>query len=1070
MIPQKRKLVVGRKLLIWLLVISFLFTQFIISPLFAQSTGTGRLAGGDRYETAVAVSQKGWKTSEYAVLARGDHFADALCAGPLAQKYSGPILLTPPNKLNSSTLQELKRLGVKHLFIAGGLGAVSQNVEDALKANGIAVIERIYGNDRYETAVKIAEKIGINGKAVLATGSDFPDALSISVIAAKTGMPILLTGKDTIPDVVKNYLVTNTISQTYLIGGSGVISSGVENQVPNPYRLAGNNRYETNVVIMQHFADSLNFENIYVAIGGGQIGNEFADALTGAVLAAKTSSPLILAGQTIPAGTADFLKGKILLSSKVTGLGGQKVIPSSALTSIVAFKEQISVTQKYSTAGTYGPETGTATISGSVTICAADVTLQNTIIEGDLLLAQSIGDGNVALRNVTVKGKTIINGGGPNSVIMYNFNGVTVVVDVPEGSRVRLVAQGNTTVANVSMEGNGMLQESELSGSGFVNVAIPAGAQVTLSGNFQQVNVEGTGANVTVANGSITTLSIPENAVGAQVNLASTATVNTLNVNATANITGQGQITNANITANGVTIEQNPMNTTVSPGTITNVGGLQQTGSSPPPSSGGGDSGPSSTTVSAITGADVLLRSGSIVMGYNFETSGVPISYSQAISNTYGLDLVNSNVTLAVKVGDVYNQVGNTVPLSSLTISDSNERGETAKVTFIDFATLLTTFGLDFSNPANVPTHVKVVVRSKTSINGQSVTNPWGPIDSDWVLIDNNLITPISAAKSGASLLAGNKTAGFTFPVSITLKDALDNDIPDGTYGVAIYNGGQDPIGGGQTVFANGQADVNALLAAAGTYSLTVKVNNITIETIENVTAVASPVLEEVESSMDGAKLNLTFSKPMADPSGKHAQFSITVNGTSNSVTAAELKSGDNEVIELTLTTPLAGSETITVAYTRGDVISADGGILCTFTPFVVGGSSDTAVTSKNNGEGQPHYAVTTDAVSMIPADNFIVAAATPITTSTTVGTLLSNLNLPANSEYKVFASAHNPYSGEPPVNAVANFRNNTSKASGETLALFDGVNGFPDFLFVLAQDGATLRGYRIHVGLGGPI
>lgn len=54
-------------------------------------------------------------------------------------------------------------------------------------------------------------------------------------------------------------------------------------------------------------------------------------------------------------------------------------------------------------AGTYGPATGTETISGNVVISAAGVTLQNTVITGDLLLAENIGDGDVHLKNVTVK-------------------------------------------------------------------------------------------------------------------------------------------------------------------------------------------------------------------------------------------------------------------------------------------------------------------------------------------------------------------------------------------------------------------------------------------------------------------------------------------------------------------------------------------------------------------------------------------------------------------------------------------------------------------------------------------
>ena len=642
-----------KKVFVWLLAISFLFTQILVSPILAQATGTGagsstdRIAGVDRYKTAVAVSQKGWKTAEYAVLARGDNFADALCAGPLAHKYGGPILLTQPNQLNSDTLVELKRLGVKHLFIAGGTGAVSQSVENALKSAGIQTVERIYGAERYETSVKIAEKVGLatsgtgSSKAVLATGSDFPDALSISGIAAKLGMPILLTAKDSLPASVGSYFQANTVTETYVVGGTGVISDATAAGVPNATRLADNDRYGTNVAVMQYFAGELNFENIYLAVG-----TNFADALTGAVLAAKSSGPLVLTGQTLPVGTASYLQNQLKLSTKVLGLGGRAVVPSAVLSGLVTAKEQIPVEEKYSTAGTYGPETGTKTIQGNVIISAADVTLKNTIIEGDLLLGRSIGDGDVELRDVTVKGKTIVNGGGPNSVIMFNFNGNTVSVDIPDGATVRLVAQGNSTILNVSMAAGGTLQESGLTGTGFINVTIPAGVEVILSGTFEQVSMEAQGASITVASGSVNTVSIADNAAGAEVNVGSGTRIGTLNANAQSNVTGEGQISTANVNADGVSIAQTPTTTNVGAGLSAIVGGQVTSGTTaPPPATGGGGGGGGAPP-------PVIVVTGIIVSGEGdattITTSGGTLQMSAAIAPATAS---NSEVTWSVTAG-----------------------------------------------------------------------------------------------------------------------------------------------------------------------------------------------------------------------------------------------------------------------------------------------------------------------------------------------------------------------------------------------------------------------------------
>lgn len=459
-------------------------------------------------------------------------------------------------------------------------------------------------------------------------------------------------------------------------------------------------------------------------------------------------------------------------------------------------------------------------------------------------------------------------------------------------------------------------------------------------------------------------------------------------------------------------------------------------------------------TLSQITGATVGLRSGSIIMGHSF--NGGDVSYTQAISDTYGLDLANSNVSFAIFDGTNYVATGSTVALSALSLSDSDQPGESAKVTFADFQTMLSTFGLTMADPAQIPTHMKVVVRSKTTIGGVVVSNPWGPIDSGWILIDSGLVPDlVDPTNSSASIEVGNKTAGAEFPVTINIKDSDNNNSPNGDYGVMILVG-ETPVGGGSISFTDGQAIVNALIASAGTVNIVVKVNDITVDTIVGVVVVNPPILDVIETTFDGTKIMLTFDKNMADPVGKHEQFTVSVNGSGNAVTAAALNSVDAKTIDLTLTTALSGGETITIAYTKGTVAAADGGLLNTFTPVPVtnnaGDSDATEVTTMGT-----HYSVTVHGSSMIPADNPITANTTPITTEVTVGTFLGNLNQPASSQWKVFANANNPLAGDPPVDGVANFASNTSKGSGDFLAE-------NDLLFVLAEDGTTLRGYHITV------
>ncbi|MBU3143442.1 cell wall-binding repeat-containing protein [Clostridium sp. CF012] len=338
-----------------LVILCLILSQTNVTSVFATNLGVGekvsatdlglaeRISGNDRYKTAVEISKKGWAASQYAVIARGDDFADALCAGPLANKFSAPILLTPKDSLNSDVILELKRLGVESVFIIGGTGAVSTNIENSLKIEGITKIERIYGLDRYETSVKIAEKIGTSSKIVFATGENFPDALSISAVASKMGMPIILTQKNSLPDKVKQYMLNKKFDKIYIIGGPGVIIDGVKNLLSGSTRIGGKDRFDTNTLIMAEFESVLSFNKIFVAVGDGPKGDEFADALSGSVLAAKESSPMVLVNKTLPEVTGNYLKSKVKFGSRVIVLGGEAVVSSKVADKIIAIISEIPI-------------------------------------------------------------------------------------------------------------------------------------------------------------------------------------------------------------------------------------------------------------------------------------------------------------------------------------------------------------------------------------------------------------------------------------------------------------------------------------------------------------------------------------------------------------------------------------------------------------------------------------------------------------------------------------------------------------------------------------------------------
>src|SRR5665647_1199514 len=175
-------------------------------------------------------------------------------------------------------------------------------------------------------------------------------------------------------------------------------------------------------------------------------------------------------------------------------------------------------------AGTYGPATGTNTIEGDVVISVPGVILQNTTITGNLLLAEGIGDGDVTLKNVTVKGNTTVKGGGAHSVVLDNCTLPNITVS-KDG--VRIVASGSTTVSEVTLESGATLEEVNTTGLGFEKVTIsqlvPANSSISLSGSFDTVNVNAADVSVAVERGTVGTLTVAENASGSTINVATQA-------------------------------------------------------------------------------------------------------------------------------------------------------------------------------------------------------------------------------------------------------------------------------------------------------------------------------------------------------------------------------------------------------------------------------------------------------------------------------------------------------------------------------------------------------------------
>ncbi|MHA7139624.1 cell wall-binding repeat-containing protein [Rossellomorea arthrocnemi] len=182
-----------------------------------------RIGGKDRFDTAAKIAKEIPATK--VIIANGKNFPDALAVAPYASKNKYPILLTNADVLPSSTKAALS--GKKNSIIVGSTTVVSDGVKKQLP-NPV----RYGGKDRYETAKLIIQNLPL-GKEIgyVATGTNFPDALAGSVLAAKNNAPILLVKDKSIPSPTKSIL--NGYNQFKVWGGTAAISNNVVTELNN---------------------------------------------------------------------------------------------------------------------------------------------------------------------------------------------------------------------------------------------------------------------------------------------------------------------------------------------------------------------------------------------------------------------------------------------------------------------------------------------------------------------------------------------------------------------------------------------------------------------------------------------------------------------------------------------------------------------------------------------------------------------------------------------------------------------------------------------------------------------
>lgn len=208
---------------------------------------------------------------------------------------------------------------------------------------------RVAGDTRYDTAYKNADalkkQLGLEmfDSAVVACGTNYPDALSAAYLAKVKNAPLLLSDvgevQGTVEYIRKNVTKGKTV---YLIGGRRVLPEEIKTLLDSDYdvkRIEGADRFLTNLAVLKEA--NVNNEEIMVCSGLG-----YADALS----AAATGRPVLLVDDALTAEQKAFLGG--INPAKFYIVGGKKAVNDNVQASLSAMKntERIAGTDRFDTA------------------------------------------------------------------------------------------------------------------------------------------------------------------------------------------------------------------------------------------------------------------------------------------------------------------------------------------------------------------------------------------------------------------------------------------------------------------------------------------------------------------------------------------------------------------------------------------------------------------------------------------------------------------------------------------------------------------------------------------------
>ncbi len=209
--------------------VSELVASAIATAAGLPDTAVRRIAGADRYETAASIAREvgvppTGTAAGTVTLVNGESLADALSIIPWAGRSGSPILLTESSRLPTAPAEFLAERAdeVSATLVIGGPIAIEPSVITTMAAPS-----RLWGRNRYLTNVEVLKRFYASGglSPYVISSYAYSDGIVVACHAARTGIPVLLTGGRVIDIRTREWITRNRprIATFTVVGGSEVM-------------------------------------------------------------------------------------------------------------------------------------------------------------------------------------------------------------------------------------------------------------------------------------------------------------------------------------------------------------------------------------------------------------------------------------------------------------------------------------------------------------------------------------------------------------------------------------------------------------------------------------------------------------------------------------------------------------------------------------------------------------------------------------------------------------------------------------------------------------------------------